>query len=124
MVNEITVIVHFALHSITDIFLHNKSHSSFNKSVAWIKYGVPPGQKVIAWLSIKYNKRNRNVYLGKEWAQMYTMKSRANELTFLKNERKCAATGKISSYDYQITGILPFRGIFMTSCRDMIIHTV
>ena len=47
---------------------------------------------MIAWLSIKNNERNRNVYLGKECAQMYTMKSRANEPTFSKNERKCAAT--------------------------------
>ena len=50
------------------------------------------GLKMIAWLSIKYNERNRNVYLGKVWAQMYTMKSPANEPTFSKNERKCAAT--------------------------------
>ena len=90
--SEITVIVHFALHSITDIFLHNITHSLFNKSVTWIKYGVPLGLKLIAWLSIKYNERNRNVYLGKVWAQMYTMKSRANEPTFSKNEHECAAT--------------------------------
>ena len=42
--------------------------------------------------SIKYNERNRNVYLGKVCAQMYTMKTRGNEPTFSKNERKCAAT--------------------------------
>ena len=84
MVNEITFIVHYALHSITDIFLHKITHSSFNKSFAWIKYGVPLGLKVIAWL-MKYNERNRNVYLGKVCAQMYTMKSRANEPTFSKN---------------------------------------
>ena len=42
--------------------------------------------------SIKYNERNRNVYLGKVCAQMYTMKTRGNETTFSKNERKCAAT--------------------------------
>ena len=42
--------------------------------------------------SIKYNERNRNVYLGKGCAQMYTMKTRGNEPTFSKNERKCAAT--------------------------------
>ena len=47
---------------------------------------------MIALLSIKYNERNRNVYLGKVCAQMHTMKSRANEPTFSKNERKCAAT--------------------------------
>ena len=41
---------------------------------------------------IKYNGRNRNVYLGKVCAQMYTMKTHGNEPTFLKNERKCAAT--------------------------------
>ena len=84
MVNELTVIVHFALHSVTDIFLHNITHSSFNKSVAWIKYGVPLGLKVIAWLSIKYNERNCNVYLGKVCVQTYTMKSRANEPTFFE----------------------------------------
>ena len=55
-------------------------------------YGVPLGLKLIAWLSIKYNERNRNVYLGKVCPQMYTMKSRANEPTFSINERKCAAT--------------------------------
>ena len=80
MVNGITVIVHFALHSITDIFLHNITQSSFNKSVAWIKYGVPLAKKVIAWLSIEYNERNCNVYLGKVCVQMYTMKSHTNEL--------------------------------------------
>ena len=79
MVTEIAVIVHFALHSINDIFVHNITHSSFNKSVASIKEGLPFGLKVIAWLSIKNNERNRNVYLGKVCAQMYTMKSRANE---------------------------------------------
>ena len=42
--------------------------------------------------SIKYNERNRNVYLGKVCTQMYTMKTRGNEPTFSKNERKCAAT--------------------------------
>ena len=42
--------------------------------------------------SIKYNERNHNVYLGKVCAQMYTMKTRSNEPTFSKNERKCAAT--------------------------------
>ena len=42
--------------------------------------------------SIKYNERNRNVYLGKVCAQMYTMKTRGNEPTFSINERKCAAT--------------------------------
>ena len=42
--------------------------------------------------SIKYDERNRNVYLGKVCAQMYTMKTRGNEPTFSKNERKCAAT--------------------------------
>ena len=42
--------------------------------------------------SIKYNERNCNVYLGKVCAQMYTMKTRGNEPTFSKNERKCAAT--------------------------------
>ena len=47
---------------------------------------------MIAWLSIKYNERNRNIYLGKVCTQMYTMKSRANGPTFSKNERKCAAT--------------------------------
>ena len=41
---------------------------------------------------IKYYERNRNVYLGKVCAQMYTMKTRGNEPTFSKNERKCAAT--------------------------------
>ena len=45
--------------------------------------------------SIKYNERNRNVYLGKVCAQMYTMKTRGNEPTFSKNERKCSATFKI-----------------------------
>ena len=92
LVSEITVIVHFALHSITDIILHNITHSLFNKSLAWIKYGVRLGLKLMAWLSIKYNERNRNVYLGKVCAQMYTMKTRANEPTFSKNECKCAAT--------------------------------
>ena len=43
-------------------------------------------------VSIKYNERNCNVYLGKVCAQMYTMKTRGNEPTFSKNERKCAAT--------------------------------
>ena len=42
--------------------------------------------------SIKYNERNRNVYLGKVCAQMYTMKTRGNEPTFSESERKCAAT--------------------------------
>ena len=46
--------------------------------------------------SIKYNERNRNVYLGKGCAQMYTMKTRGNEPTFSKNERKCAATVSLS----------------------------
>ena len=41
---------------------------------------------------MKYNERNGNVYLGKVCAQMYTMKTRGNEPTFSKNERKCAAT--------------------------------
>ena len=43
-------------------------------------------------VSIKYNERNCNVYLGKVCAQMYTMITRGNEPTFSKNERKCAAT--------------------------------
>ena len=47
---------------------------------------------ILAEGSIKYNERNRNVYLGKVCAQMYTMKTRGNEPTFSKNERKCAAT--------------------------------
>ena len=47
----------------------------------------------LAEVSIKYNERNRNVYLGKVCTQMYTMKTRGNEPTFLKNERKCAVTG-------------------------------
>ena len=72
--------------------IHNITHLSFNKSVAWIKYGVPLGIKLMAWLSIKYNEHNRNVNLGKVCAQMYTMKTRANKPTFSKNERKCAAT--------------------------------
>ena len=42
--------------------------------------------------SIIYNERNRNVYLRKVCVQMYTMKTRGNEPTFSKNERKCAAT--------------------------------
>ena len=42
--------------------------------------------------SIKYNERNRNVFLEKVCAQMYTMKTRGNEPTLWKNERKCAAT--------------------------------
>ena len=50
------------------------------------------GLKLIASMSIKYNERNCNVYLGKVCAQMYTMKTRGNEPTFLENERKCAAT--------------------------------
>ena len=74
------------------MILHNITHPSFNKSVAWIKCGVPLGLKLIAWLPIKYNERNRNVYLGKVCAQMYTMKTRGNGSTFSKNERKCAAT--------------------------------
>ena len=48
--------------------------------------------------SIKYNERNRNVYLGKGCAQMYTMKTRGNEPTFSKNERKCAATENRNGY--------------------------
>ena len=50
--------------------------------------------------SIKYNERNRNVYLGKVCAQMYTMKTRGNEPTFSKNERKCAATGPTQTLLY------------------------
>ena len=50
------------------------------------------GNLHVAEGSIKYNERNRNVYLGKVCAQMYTMKTRGNESTFSKNERKCAAT--------------------------------
>ena len=46
--------------------------------------------------SIKYNERNRNVYLGKVCAQMYTMKTRGYEPTFSKNERKCAATARFT----------------------------
>ena len=56
---------------------------------------MPLDLKLIACLSIKYNERNRNVYLGKVCAQMYTMKMRGNEPTFSKNERKCAATPQI-----------------------------
>ena len=51
--------------------------------------------------SIKYNERNRNVYLGKVCAQMYTMKTRGNKPNFSKNERKCAAT--YTSYTRGIT---------------------
>ena len=40
------------------------------------------GLKLMAWLSIKYNERNRNVYLGKVCAHMYTKKTRANEPIF------------------------------------------
>ena len=79
--SEISVIVIFANHS---IFLDNITHSSFNKSVAWIKLVVPISLRIIVWLSIRYNERNRNVYLGKICAQMYTMKRRANEPTFRK----------------------------------------
>ena len=46
----------------------------------------------LAERSIKCNERNRNVYLGKVCAQMYTMKTRGYEPTFSKNERECAAT--------------------------------
>ena len=46
----------------------------------------------IAERSIKYNEHIGNVHLGKVCAQMYTMKTRGNEQTFSKNERKCAAT--------------------------------
>ena len=46
----------------------------------------------LAEVSIKYNERNRNVYLGKVCVQMYTMKTRGNEPNFSKNERKYAAT--------------------------------
>ena len=82
MVSEISYRSLCVTLDITDIFLLKRTHSSFNKSVAWIKYGVALGLKMIAWLSIKYNERNRNVYLGKVCAQMYTMKRRANEPSF------------------------------------------
>ena len=60
---------------------------------------------------MKYNERNRNVYLGKVCAQMYTMKKRGNEPTFSKNERTCAATieGKVCAqiYTMKTRGIEP-----------------
>ena len=63
------------------------------KSVFGVPFLSPSlGLKLIAWLPIKYSERNRNVYLGKVCAQLYTMKTRGNESTFSKNERKCAAT--------------------------------
>ena len=57
--SEISVIVIFANHS---IFLDNITHSSFNKSVAWIKLVVPISLRIIVWLSIRYNECNRNAH--------------------------------------------------------------
>ena len=62
-------------------------------------YGVPLGLNIIAWLSIKYNERNRNINLGKVCTQMYTMKSRANEPTLSNNEHKCAATAENGQFN-------------------------
>ena len=51
-------------------------------------HGVLLGLRLIAWL---FNKiLCCNVYLEKKCAKMYSLKSRANEPTFSKNERKCA----------------------------------
>ena len=59
--------------------------------------------------SIKYNERNRNVYMGKVCAQMYTMKTCGNEPTFSKNERNCAATNQFSLTDSAIFSIHALR---------------
>ena len=88
---------------------------------------------MIAWLSIKYNERNRNVNLGKVCAQMYTMKSRANEPTFSKNERKCAATlldlemavdpapprGNFDHYDFLILQCLSYKMRHVSPLRSV-----
>ena len=65
--------------------------------------------------SIKYNERNRNDYLGKVCAQMYTMKTRGNEPTFSINERKCAATVET----YKTMKVLTSIGLVLS---DRVLH--